>query len=325
MYAAAQPDAPAAIGFPGYLAALGGLPVQEARPLSLRLQVPDFGAGAGAALATYLAYLKREAAIHGVLLTGLSTVRQLAFDGPAPPGLAERQLAGLLDHLRGHFRFMPDAAGDYEALVDMEGGAAARLACLRMQGFNRVRVDTGAGDPGALGPLVEAARAAGFRSAGIGLAYGMPGQDLHALRRVLDAVARAAPDRVLLVHRPDTGCDATDIPAGGVAQRMQQLCADRLDMAGYAMTGAGRYARLSLAGSPTRAPDRFPGTHLVGCGVGASGQVGRFHWRNATSVPDYYARLDRFEVPVTHAQGGGHAGQTRPYLMQVKEFQEADQ
>lgn len=308
MHALSVRHAPAPFGFHDYLERIGRLPALEARPLSLRLHFPVLVEVGGVvdALTTYLAYLKREAAMHAVLFTGICTIRQLAFDGVACR-LAERQLAGLLGYLREHFRFMPDETGDYAAVVDPATSSEC-LPRLRQQGFNRLRLELqGTSDePGDLAGLADAARAAGFRSVGVALGYGVPDQSFALLRRTLDTVVGAAPDRVLLCHRP--GAEVVEaIPPGGVAQRMQQLCHDRLDMAGYTALGAGAYAL--LPGDPGGAPRAHAGgqpqphgTHLLGCGVAAFGAVGRICWQNAVRLEDYYALLDRNEVPVANAQ-----------------------
>jgi len=82
---------------------------------------------------------------------------------------------------------------------------------------------------------------------------------------------------------------------------MLQLCGDRLDMAGYTALGAA-YARLPGAADGLPAvPAYYPGTHLVGCGVGAFGRVARLSWRNVARLQDYYARLDCNEIPVADA------------------------
>ena len=273
MHAQTHPAASAASCFHDYIEAVAHLPPQAARPLSLRLHFPAFdGDGADVALTTYLSYLKREAAMHAVLFTGVSMVRQLSFDGVAPSCLADRQLGSLLAHLREHYRFMPDAAGDYEATVGL-APAAGRLPRLRQLGFNRLRIvlDGTGGDPARLPALVLAAREAGFRAISVALADGAPG--------------------------PDTA---------GAAQRM----AERLGMAGYTAPGAQ--------------PD-LRGTYLVGCGVGALGDVGRVRWQNVALLGDYYALLDRNQVPVGAHPEGIHISQTQAFLMQVKDFEDADQ
>jgi oxygen-independent coproporphyrinogen-3 oxidase len=320
--------------FHDVLDAVAHLPPQESRPLSLRLHIPAFSDGdaAGQALANYLAYLKREVAMHAVMFTGMSTVRQLEFDGLAPSCLADRQLGGLLVYLHDHFRFMSDEVGDYEAALDPAGLPAERLPQLRRLGFNRIRFALPPA-PGSLehvGGLALAARDAGFRSVGMTLPYGVPGQGFDSLRRLLELALAAAPDRIQLCHRPAEAAPApaAGIGGGSIAQRMQQLCRDRLDMAGYTALGADRYALLpGFAGPAARvaAPSHLPGTHLVGCGVAALSSMGRVSWQNVAPLEDYYAMLDRNQVPVACGRRQAVIRQTRPYLMQVKDSQDADQ
>lgn len=317
-----------------YILAVARVPLEDTRPLSLCLHIPDFFAEADpdAALNTYLAYLKREVTMHAVLFAGTSSVRQLSFDGPGAARLPERDLDSLLRHLRRQFRFMDGPAGDYEAVVDAATMPPGRLRRLRERGFQRLRIDfdgSGAG-PERLPALVDGARAAGFRSVRIGLAYGMPGQRLARLRWVLEAVVGASPDGIALSHR--AGTKTGKVVPGSVAQRMQQLCADRLDMASYTHLGAGCYARLPASTAPARmrsaSPDlgaaatRCVTTHLVGCGAGAVGAVGLVACRNVRDLYDYYRLLDRNELPVDRLLC---LEQTEPYLMQVKDSQDADQ
>ncbi|MCC2973669.1 hypothetical protein [Massilia sp. IC2-476] len=317
-------------GFNDYLDAVARLPAVDARPLSLRLHFPADASSQG--LARYLVYLKREAAMQAVLLSGLSTVRQLGFEGLAPARLDECQLADLMRCLREHFRFMRDELGDYEVVLGLDGLAPERLWKLRRQGFNRLRIELAGvhGDATPLRAAAEAARAAGFRSVGVALGYGMPDQGFADLRRMLDVALAAGPDLVLLCHRPGAGRGQDATVHGAIAQRMQRLGSDRLDMAGYTSAGPERFALLpGASGSrPEKRPSPLDGTHLVGCGVAACGDLGAVRWLNDTDLHEYYARLDRNEVPVAHGRHipqATFAGQTRPYLMQVKDFQDADQ
>lgn len=312
----AEPQLAAAASLPpdlDYITAVARLPLWGSRPLSLRLHIPSFSAEAdpAGALENYLGYLKREATMHAVLFAGMCTVRQLCFDGAAPGSLPERQFDALLGHLRRHFRFMEGEAADHEAALDAGSMAAGRLARLRMQGFSRLRLDFdgGARAQERLAAQVDGARTAGFRSVCVALAFGQPGQEFWQLRRVLDTVLAAAPDRIRICHRPGAGRDEDDIVAGGVAQRMQQLCTDHLDMAAYTFTGAGQYARLPAdTGEAPRQPAErrsrgiallYPGAQLVGCGPGARTAFGAIACRNLRSLYDYYARLDRNQLPVS--------------------------
>lgn len=225
MHALAAPTA-GPFNFHDVLDAVAHLPAMETRPLSLRLHIPAFGrdAAAGEALANYLAYLKREVAMQAVMFTGMSTVRQLAFDGVSTSCLGDGQLSSLNTYLRDQFRFMSDEAGDYEVALDPTSMPAERLPHLRRQGFNRIRFELPPA-PGSLdqaGALAQAARDAGFRSVGVALPYGAPGQGFDSLRRLLALALAVAPDRIQLCHRPGLAdaAAASAIPAGSIAQRM---------------------------------------------------------------------------------------------------------
>ncbi|VXB93777.1 hypothetical protein [Massilia sp. 9I] len=56
-----------------------------------------------------------------------------------------------------------------------------------------------------------------------------------------------------------------DIPAGGVAQRMQQLGSDRLDMADYTCVGPDRFALLPGCPGAFARTHRTPGAASRSC------------------------------------------------------------
>lgn len=319
-----------------FLAAVARLPLREAGPLALRLHIPSFAGDLepAGALDTYLGYLKREATMHAVLFAGMGTVTGLSFDGNGPGSLAERDLDSLLAHLRRHFRFADRELADHEAVLDPGQAAPGRLARLRTLGFSRIRfdLDPGGADADLLAQLVPAARAAGFRSVSVALPYGAPEQGFDQLRAMLRAVVAAAPDCVLPRHRPGARREADAIVPGSVAQRMRQLCADHLDIARYTGRGVDGDIRHRKEGADDRwsgaerrrevAPGSHLGARLVGCGVGARAAFGALACRNVGALYDYYALLDRNELPVAQLF---RREQTEPYLMQVKDFRDANQ
>lgn len=294
------------------LDAVAGLPLRSARPLALHLHIPSFDdmpVPVFGGLPTYLAYLKREAAMRAALFAGMNEVGQLRFDGVSPASLSAAQVDSLMTHLRRHFRFVADEAGEFEVRADARGTSPERIRLLRRLGFNCISLDVGddGAAPARVRGVAAAARAAGFRSLRVVFAYGLPGQGVDLLRRMLATIIGAGPSRVALqLHGGAT-------PAGAIAQRMRRHCIDQLGAAGYAGIGGDSFAlpgddlaqarrqaaaRPSVSGIALQAAPR-----VVGCGVSAVGIVGALRSLNVAAPGDYYALLDRHELPVA---GGAH-------------------
>jgi oxygen-independent coproporphyrinogen-3 oxidase len=256
-----------------YLKAVAGLRTRASdKPLALYLHIPFCDT-------VYLGYLKREIEMQGRLFAGMNHIEQLQLDGGASAPLSDARMGELMLHLRRCFQFAPDAVGEYAIAVDARSVTRERVLSLRSQGFNRICVGLGQGDPGVQG-IVDAAREAGFRSVGIALggAHG-PGQ--------LAGVIAAAPDRVAI---------------GGDAGQAQ------LGEAGYVYIGMGLFARpgddLAVAQRQGRLHRHLHGysTHaemdLVACGVAAISAVAGTYSQNVGQLESYYDLIDRNELPI---------------------------
>ena len=84
----------------------------------------------------YLAYLRREVALHTALLGKGHTVSQLHLGGGTPTFLNDEELTELLDMLRSAFSFVP--GGEYSIEVDPRTVTTQRLQTLHGLGFNRL-------------------------------------------------------------------------------------------------------------------------------------------------------------------------------------------
>jgi oxygen-independent coproporphyrinogen-3 oxidase len=282
--------------------------------------------------ATYLAYLKREIEMQGRLFAGIGEdaqlVEQLHFGGGTPTYLSDEQMGELMAHLRRCFRFAPDATGEYSIEVDPRTVSAERVHSLRAQGFNRISLgvqDFDADVQKAVNriqpeqetrAIIDAARAAGFRSVSIDLIYGLPKQTPDTMTATLDKVVAADPDRVAVYHyahlphlfKPQRRILEADMPDSDAKLRMLQLCIERLTAAGYVYIGMDHFAKpdddLAIAQRQGRLHRNFQGysTHadsdLVSCGVSAIGAVGATYSQNVKTLEAYYDALDRNELPV---------------------------
>jgi oxygen-independent coproporphyrinogen-3 oxidase len=330
-----------AFGFGNFLEALAALRMRGGRrPLSLYIHIPfcetvcyycecnKIVTKERGKAATYLSYLKQEIAMQGKLFGGMNQIEQLHFGGGTPTYLSERQMDDLMHHLRHQFEFAADDIGEYSIEVDPRTVSPARIHALRAQGFNRLSLGIQDFDPevqravnriqpeaATLG-VIEAARAAGFRSVSIDLIYGLPRQSVAGMEQTLAKVVKAAPDRIALygyLHQPERfksqrRIHEADLPDAAVKLAMFGLCVARLSAAGYVYLGMDQYAKpndvLAVAQRQGRLHRNFQGystraeTDLIGCGVSAISSVGAVYSQNEKTLDAYYEGLDEGKLPI---------------------------
>lgn len=271
--------------------------------------------------ATYLDSLGEEIARQGALFDGRRPVRQLHWGGGTPTFLDHRQRARLMTTLRRHFHLLDDDSGEYAIEIDPRTVAVADIHALRALGFNRLslgvqdfdrrvqravnRLQSEAETMGAL----FAARAAGFRSIGIDLIYGLPAQTAASFERTVERVLVAAPDRIAVfnyAHLPalfktQRQIDAQTLPAPLEKLRILDRTITRLTAAGYVYIGMDHFARpddeLARAQRDGRLTRNFQGysahggCDVVGLGMSAIGSIGDCHAQNERSLDAYHARI----------------------------------
>ena len=324
-----------------YLQAVAGRRTQgSAHPLSLYVHIPFCASICyycacnkiitrdRSKAATYLGYLKQEIDMQARLFTGMNKVEQLHFGGGTPTYLADEQLDDLMAHLRHCFQFAPDADGEYAIEVDPRTVSRERVHRLRQQGFNRISLGVQDYDPevqkavNRIQPehetqaIIEAARAAGFRSVSIDLIYGLPLQSEATMAATLAKVIAAGPDRIAVYNyahlphlfKPQRRIAQADLPSAETRLAMLGLCIDTLCQAGYVYIGMDHFAKpgddLAIAQVQGRLHRNFQGysthadTDLVSFGVSAIGAVGGTYSQNAKTLDAYYDGIDRNELPV---------------------------
>jgi len=276
----------------------------------------------------YLDYLKREIAMQGQLLAGMNQVEQLHFGGGTPTYLSDDQMDGLLAYMREWFDFVPDEQGEYSVEVDPRTVSPARIRTLRKQGFNRISLgvqDFDAEVQRAVNRIqpeeqtvevIEAARAAGFRSISIDLIYGLPKQSALTMEQTLAKVVAANPDRIAIynyAHMPHLFKSqrlivTEDLPTPDVKLEMLRLCIERLSAAGYVYIGMDHFAKpdddLAVSQQEGKLHRNFQGysTHaeadMVALGVSGISAFGGTYSQNDKSLTGYYERLDEGHLPV---------------------------
>ena len=333
-----QPD----FGYGQFLEAVAGLRMRRSqRPLSLYIHVPFcnticYYCGCNKIVtkdhskaATYLDYLKRELDMQGRLFAGTGQIEQLHFGGGTPTYLSDRQMGDLMDYVREHFDFAPDAQGEYSIEIDPRTVTPERIHSLRAQGFNRVSLGVQDFDHDVqqavnrIQPeedtraVMDAARAAGFRSISIDLIYGLPKQTLDSVERTLDKVIDASPDRIALYNyahlphlfKPQRRILDADLPTAAVKLDLLALCIRRLCAAGYVYIGMDHFAKpddeLAVAQRQGRLQRNFQGystraeADLISCGVSAISAIGATYSQNEKTLEAYYEKLDAGVLPLT--------------------------
>jgi oxygen-independent coproporphyrinogen-3 oxidase len=328
-------------GYRDYLLAVASLrPRGNRSPLSLYLHIPfcdtvcyycacnKIVTKDRSKAVTYLDYLKREIEMQGNLFSGMNQIEQLHFGGGTPTYLSDAQMGDLMTHLRRCFQFAPDNVGEYSIEVDPRTVSCERIHTLREQGFNRLSLGVQDFDPAVqkavnrIQPeaqtreIIDAARAAQFRSISIDLIYGLPLQNVITMGQTLNKVIAANPDRIAIYNyahmphlfKPQRRINDADLPSADTKLDMLFLCIKRLADAGYVYIGMDHFAKpdddLALAQRQGRLHRNFQGysTHadsdLVSCGVSAISAVAGTYSQNVKTLDAYYDRLDRNELPI---------------------------
>ncbi|NYT65971.1 oxygen-independent coproporphyrinogen III oxidase [Alcaligenaceae bacterium] len=276
--------------------------------------------------AEYLRYLDKEMDLLTPHLETDRRTEQLHLGGGTPTFLSHAELTQLMDSLRRHFNFTPDAELGVE--IDPRTVSSDTLSLLATLGFNRTSFGVQDFDPAVqaavnrIQPLdmVEKAlsdsRDAGFGSVNIDLIYGLPKQTLSSFDRTLDQVIRLSPDRIALynyAHLPSRFkaqrlIIAADLPTAEERLQIFLMSTRRLLEAGYVYIGLDHFAKpddeLNLARLDKSLHRNFQGyttraeCDLIGLGVSAIGKVGASYSQSVRSLNAYYQSLDQGQLPI---------------------------
>jgi len=329
-------------GYGQFLEAVAGLRMRRSRrPLSLYIHIPFcdtvcYYCGCNKIVtkdhskaAVYLGYLKQEIDMQGRLFDGMGQIEQLHFGGGTPTYLSDKQMGDLMAHLHASFDFADDAHGEFSIEIDPRTVSAERVHSLRAQGFNRISLGVQDFDPevqkavNRIQPeaetraVMDAARAAGFRSISIDLIYGLPKQTMASMTQTLDKVIAANPDRIALynyahlphIFKPQRRIAEADLPSPAVKLELLAMCIQRLCDAGYIYIGMDHFAKpddeLAVAQRQGRLQRNFQGystraeSELISCGVSAISAVGATYSQNEKTLEAYYEKLESGVLPIT--------------------------
>ncbi|ULJ68820.1 oxygen-independent coproporphyrinogen III oxidase [Wielerella bovis] len=275
----------------------------------------------------YLTYLEKEMALLKPHLHGKHKLAQLHFGGGTPTFLSDEQLERVFKMIREHFELLPD--GEYSIEIDPRKVSRESVFKLGKLGFNRMSVGIQDFDPKVQAAVnriqtveetkevIEAARAAGFKSISVDLIYGLPHQSVESIKPTLDTVLNELnPDRLALYHyahlphifKPQRRIDTETVPSSEEKLDILQYAVHLLDEKGYVFIGMDHFAKpedeLAIALKEGRLQRNFQGystyadCDLVAIGVSSIGKIGNTYSQNQRSLEDYYADLDANKLPI---------------------------
>jgi len=245
----------------------------------------------------------------------------VSVGGGTPSGLAPDSLAAVLRGLAERFGLAPGAEVSLEA--NPEDWSPALAGALVAAGYSRVSLGAQSFDPGVLAALgrqhrpeeatraVAAARRAGFRSVGLDLIYGTPGESRASWEASVSRALEAGIDHLsvyaLTVER---GTALSRAVAAGAPAPDPDRQADRYEEAARLAGEAGmvRYETSNFA-RPGHAClynlITWAGGEYEGCGAGAHRhRAGSRTW-NVRQVDRYVERLEAGESPVSGGEALG--------------------
>ncbi|MDH4125846.1 MAG: oxygen-independent coproporphyrinogen III oxidase [Gammaproteobacteria bacterium] len=276
----------------------------------------------------YLDYLHREISMQAGLFTTSRRVTQLHFGGGTPTYLDAAHLGDLMATLERAFAFAPSSEREFSIEVDPRTVDEQAIRFLASLGFNRLSLGVQDFDTAVqravnrmqsevqVRSLLDAARAAQFKSISFDLIYGLPLQTVSGFERTLDTVIAMRPDRLAVynyAHLPARFKGQRMIPAEQIPQpdtklAILQQTITRLSAAGYSYIGMDHFAlpddELVVARRNGSLQRNFQGyaTHkrcdLIGLGASAISHVGDSFAQNAVTTQAYEALLDDGRLPI---------------------------
>jgi len=277
--------------------------------------------------ATYLHALQQEIALTAGQFSGKRQVTQLHLGGGTPTSLTEDELSSLMDTLRQHFVFFPDAEiaieVDPRTVVADDG---AKLRVLRELGFNRISFGVQDLDPAVQEAVrrrqtremtvntFQHARSLGFSSINIDLIYGLPQQTAASFRNTVSELIALNPDRIALfsyAHVPwlkqhQQAIRPEELPSPEEKFQIYVEARTLFLQHGYTAIGMDHFARkedsLAQAYAQGRLARNFQGYTVqsaedsLGFGMTAIGFLQGAYFQNAKTLEEYQARQGQFPV-----------------------------
>jgi len=273
----------------------------------------------------YLDAIDRELATVAAKIEGRPRVGQLHWGGGTPTHLDPGQLERLFDSIASRVEILGDAELSVE--VDPRVTSEDQIETLARLGFNRLSLgvqDTDRKTQEAIHriqpfeqtlALTETARARGITGINYDLVYGLPHQTVASMRRTLDEVLSARPDRIALygyahvtwVAKQQRGFERGDLPDPSRRLALFLEASGRLLDAGYRWIGMDHFAleddalthalddgtlRRNFMGYTTRV-----GTDVLAFGPSAISQLGDAYVQAEKDLGDWTAAANDGRLP----------------------------
>lgn len=252
-------------------------------------------------------------------------VTQMHWGGGTPTYLTPEQIETLVNLIKSHLTFSPDAELSIE--VDPRVTTVEHLEALRRSGFKRISMGVQDFNPQVqqavhriqpfeqTAALIAQSRALGFTSINIDLMYGLPYQTVTSFTETLAQVHSLSPDRLALFHyahvpwlKPAQKLINTEaVPDSETKLKIFELAIESFLDQGYRYIGMDHFARpddeLSQAQDQRSLRRNFmgyttqAGTDLYGFGMSSISEIDGHFIQNARELDDYQARLSQRELP----------------------------
>jgi oxygen-independent coproporphyrinogen III oxidase len=289
----------------------------------------------------YIIALEREMELLGRYFDRRRRVTQLHWGGGTPTFLGNAEMTRLMHSLAVNFSLIDSPDREYSIEIDPRSVDSDTIALLKGLGFNRLSMGIQDFDAdvqkainriqpyGMVETLVEAARELRFKSVSFDLIYGLPLQTPASMEQTLAKVVSLGPDRISCysyAHLPDVfksqrSIDRMQIPAADSKLEILHTIIETLAEAGYLYVGMDHFVKpedeLAKALHNGSLQRNFQGysTHLapdlLGLGVSSISSTSDLYCQNVKDIDEYFARLDRNELPVQRGRRLGPDDQLR--------------
>lgn len=313
-------------------------PVESQRPLALYLHLPFctslcWYCGCNVKISRnknvtqpYLEALQRELALLSPELAPRRQISQMHWGGGTPTYLSPEAIGELVQLLRQHVPFAPEAELSIE--VDPRVTTFEHLAALRASGFNRLSMGVQDFNPAVqaavhriqpfaiTAALIAESRRLGFESINIDLMYGLPYQNEASFGETLEQVRQLNPDRLALFHyahvpwiKPAQKLIPLEaLPDSDTKLAIFERAIGELLEQGYRYIGMDHFAKpedtLSQAQAQHTLRRNFmgyttqAGTDLYGLGMSSISEIDGHFLQNQRELPAYENILAAGQLPI---------------------------
>ena len=275
----------------------------------------------------YMQALEKEWNLYVGLMNERPIIRELHLGGGTPTFFSPQNLEKLLNIIFSKALISPNHEFSFEGHPN--NTTKEHLETLYKLGFRRVSYGVQDNDPevqkiiNRIQPVenvkkaTDTARAVGYESVNFDLIYGLPLQNAERLKKTILQSIEMRPDRIAFysyAHVPWTSrgqrlFDDKDLPSTEVKMKLYQLGKELLMQHGYHDVGMDHFAlptddlyKAKSDGSLHRNFMGYTTQHtslLLGLGVSSIRDAGVAFAQNEKALHDYYARIEKGELPVT--------------------------